>query len=145
MSPTGECFHCGDPLPPSGPITARLDGKDQPMCCLGCKAVAEFIEASGLNAFYEFRSQADTDLNRTPEDGAWLHFDDADLLGRYVSQNGNIAETTVDIGGMYCSACVWLLDNALQQQPGVDAVDVNPAVRRAVIRWNIADLKFSVF
>ena len=113
------------------------------MCCLGCKAVAEFIQASGLNAFYEFRSQADTDLNLTPEDATWLHFDDEDLLGRYVSQNGDIAETTVDIGGMYCSACVWLLDNAMQQQPGVDAVDVNPAVRRAVIRWNMAELKFS--
>ena len=113
------------------------------MCCLGCKAVAEFIEASGLNAFYEFRSQPDTDLNLTPEEGAWVHFDDADLLGRYVSRRGDIAETTVDIGGMYCSACVWLLDTAMQQQAAVDAIDVNPAVRRAVIRWNIADLKFS--
>jgi Cu2+-exporting ATPase len=113
------------------------------MCCLGCKAVAEFIDASGLQAFYEFRSQADADLNLTPEQSSWSHFDDVDLLGRYVSQNGDTAETSVDIGGMYCSACVWLLDNALQQQTAIASIDVNPAVRRAVIRWNIAELKFS--
>ena len=113
------------------------------MCCLGCKAVAEFIDASGLQAFYEFRSQADADLNLTPEESVWSHFDDADLLGRYVNRNGDTAETSVDIGGMYCSACVWLLDNAMQQQPAVASIDVNPAVRRAVIRWNITELKFS--
>ena len=113
------------------------------MCCLGCKAVAEFIEASGLNAFYEFRSQPDTDLNLTPEDSAWLHFDDADLLGRYVSQKGDIAETTIDIGGMYCSACVWLLDKALGQIDAIENVTVNPATRRAVIRWDATQLKFS--
>ena len=113
------------------------------MCCIGCKAVAEFIDASGLNAFYEFRSHPDTDLNLTPDDAEWQHFDDDDLLGRYVSRHGDVAETTIDIGGMYCSACVWLLDKAMQQVPGIEAVDVNPAVRRAVIRWHISELKFS--
>lgn len=143
MDVAAECFHCGDPLPGGDLITARLSGQNRAMCCIGCKAVAEFIEASGLNAFYEFRSQPDADLNLRPEDGEWLHFDDPDLLGRYVSQRSDVAETTIDIGGMYCSACVWLLDKAMQSVPAVDTVDVNPAVRRAVIRWNINELKFS--
>ena len=113
------------------------------MCCLGCKAVAEFIEASGLNAFYAFRNTPDEELDLTPEESEWRHYDDAELIGRYVSQQGNIAEASIDIGGMYCSACVWLLNKALGQIPAIEAVDVNPAVRRAVIRWNGDDLKFS--
>jgi Cu2+-exporting ATPase len=143
MERTAECFHCGDPLPSGDSITARLSGHDRPMCCIGCKAVAEFIETSGLNAFYEFRSRPDDDLNLTPEAGEWKHFDDPDLLGRYVSQRNDIAETTIDIGGMYCSACVWLLNKALLQLPEIETVDVNPAVRRAVIRWNISGIAFS--
>jgi Cu2+-exporting ATPase len=137
------CFHCGDPLPPGDIIVATLDGKQQPMCCIGCKAVAEFIEASGLNAFYAFRSTPDESLNLTPEESDWQHYDDSELIGRYVSQQAGVAEASIDIGGMYCSACVWLLDKALARYSAIDTIDVNPAVRRAVIRWNIDDMKFS--
>jgi len=137
------CYHCGDPLPPGESITATLGGQSRPMCCLGCKAVAEFIESSGLTAFYEFRSTPDEDLDLTPEDIEWQHYDGADLVDRFVSRQGQTAEASVDIGGMYCSACVWLLQKALQQKPAIKSVDINPAVRRAVIRWDIDKLKFS--
>jgi Cu2+-exporting ATPase len=113
------------------------------MCCIGCKAVAEFIESSGLQAFYEFRSAPDEDLDLRPEDAEWQHYDGADLIERFVSQRGQMAEASIDIGGMYCSACVWLLQKALQQETAIQSVDVNPAVRRAVIRWDLGRLKFS--
>lgn len=113
------------------------------MCCLGCKAVAEFIESSGLHAFYEFRSTPDDNLDLRPEDQEWQHYDDTDLLDRFVSRRSRDAEASIDIGGMYCSACVWLLQKALQQEPAVQSVDINPAVRRAVIRWDIEKLRFS--
>ena len=137
------CYHCGDPLPAGETITARLDGKLQPMWCLGCKAVAEFIESSGLGAFYEFRSNPDEDLNLRPEETQWQHYDDADLINRYVSQNSQGAEVSIDIGGMYCSACVWLLRKSLQHESAIESLDINPAVRRAVVRWKIDDLPFS--
>lgn len=113
------------------------------MCCIGCKAVAEFIAASGLNAFYDFRSQPDRDLVVKPEAIAWQHYDDPDLSGRYVAANAGMSEATVDIGGMYCSACVWLLDKALRQLAGIESIAINPAVRRAVIRWDSERLRFS--
>lgn len=143
MSLEEPCYHCGDPLPAGESITARLDGELQPMCCLGCKAVAEFIEASGLGAFYEFRSNPDEDLNLRPEDTEWRHYDDADLVSRYVSQSGQVAEASIDIGGMYCSACVWLLQKSLQHEAAIESLDINPTVRRAVVRWNINDLPLS--
>ncbi|HEX6260126.1 MAG TPA: cation-translocating P-type ATPase, partial [Woeseiaceae bacterium] len=48
------------------------------------------------------------------------------------------AEATVEIGGMYCSACVWLLENALKRHEAIETMTVNPVTRRAVIRWNAA-------
>ena len=143
MNRTDGCYHCGEPLPNGLAIVAHLDGKDQPMCCIGCKAVAEFIHSAGLTAFYEFRSQPDSDLQPADEPGEWQHYDSDELLARYVNEDKGAAEVTLDIGGMYCTACVWLLDKALNQVDAVENVTVNPATRRAVIRWNSTGLKFS--
>jgi Cu2+-exporting ATPase len=142
MASPADCFHCGEPVPDGPQILAQLAGVDRPMCCIGCKAVAEFIESSGLNAFYAHRDAPDADLNLRPEEADWTRFDTPDLLNRYVSSGESRAEATLDIGGMYCSACVWLFDKAIGRLPGIDTVDVNPATRRAVIRWHSAELAF---
>lgn len=143
MAASRPCFHCGEPLPPGAPVYARLGDANQPMCCIGCKAVAEFIHESGLQAFYEHRSQPSEELGLRAVSADWQHYDDDDLIQRYVHIDGNSAETSIDIGGMYCSACVWLLDNALQRLDAVDELSVNPATRRAVVRWDIRRLSFA--
>ncbi|MEX0915218.1 MAG: cation-translocating P-type ATPase, partial [Wenzhouxiangellaceae bacterium] len=66
-----------------------------------------------------------------------------DMLARYVDRNDERAETALDIGGMYCTACVWLLDRALAQHAAIRSVDVNAATRRAIIAWDIAAMPFS--
>ncbi|MGI9245472.1 MAG: heavy metal translocating P-type ATPase metal-binding domain-containing protein, partial [Steroidobacteraceae bacterium] len=42
------CFHCGEPIPAGLRIHAHIDGREEPVCCHGCKAVAEFITGAGL-------------------------------------------------------------------------------------------------
>lgn len=143
MASARPCFHCGEALPPGAPIYARLGNANQPVCCPGCKAVAEFIQDSGLQAFYEHRSAPDEELGLRAVDADWQHYDSDELVQRYVHRDGENAEASVDIGGMYCSACVWLLDNALQRLDAIVDLSVNPATRRAVIRWNIERLSFA--
>ena len=143
MASARPCFHCGEALPTGAPIYARLGDVNQPVCCLGCKAVAEFIQDSGLQAFYEHRSTPDEELGLRAVDADWQHYDSDELVQRYVHREGSQAEASIDIGGMYCSACVWLLDNALQRLDAIDDLSVNPATRRAVIRWNIERLSFA--
>ena len=77
------------------------------------------------------------------EEGDWRQYDNEDVRRRFVHETDGEAETIVEIGGMYCSACVWLLDNALKGLDGVDDVAVNPATRRAIIRWQTDRLSFS--
>ena len=113
------------------------------MCCIGCKAVAEFITRSGLSAFYDHRENPDASLNLTPDESDWQPYDSDDLLNRYVHRDGAFSEATIDIGGMYCAACVWLFDNALKHLPGLVSADVSPATRRAVIRWETDRVEFS--
>jgi len=140
MNRPADCYHCGEPVPDGPPIVAHIRDADHPMCCIGCKSVAEFIDASGLDAFYSYREQPDTDLNLTPGDADWTRFDSDDLVNRYVHSDDGRSEATIDVGGMYCSACVWLLDKALKRVNGIEAIDVNPATRRAVIRWDTDSL-----
>jgi Cu2+-exporting ATPase len=143
MNPATDCYHCGEPVPAGARILAHLQGIDQPMCCIGCKAVAEFIDSSGLNAFYNFRDTPDADLNLTPIETEWKLYDSDELRNRYVHVENGMAEATIDIGGMYCTACVWLFDNGLKQLDSIESASVNPATRRAVIRWYGDSLKFS--
>jgi Cu2+-exporting ATPase len=143
MSPLPGCFHCGDPVPVGGPILASVGGRQEAVCCAGCKAVAEFIDASQLAAFYRFRSDPDPAFGLRPKTTDWAPYDDDDLLTRYVHRNGDTAEATIEIGGMYCSACVWLLENALKAQVGEVSLNVNAATRRAVFRWCPSQLHFS--
>ena len=138
------CFHCGDPLPPGDDIVARVGGKAEPVCCHGCRAVAEFIDANGLASFYAHRDAPPADVELRPEASpAYAVFDDPALLGRYVRVRAGSAEAVLDIGGMYCSACAWLLDRTLGGLEAVRRVDVNPATRRAVVHWDIERLPFS--
>ena len=53
------CFHCLEPVPKYCNLTAELDGRVEPMCCIGCKAAAEFISQRGLMRFYQHRQRLD--------------------------------------------------------------------------------------
>ncbi len=137
------CYHCSEPIPRGADFVARLDDRDEAVCCIGCRSVAELIHANGLGAYYRFRSRPDADSGLRPEPSEWAHYDAADLQSRYVHPVGEFAEATIEIGGLYCSACVWLLEKALLGQAGVECLAISPATRRAVIRWNPAVLPFS--
>jgi len=56
------CFHCGLPLPQRNAYTVSIGGVARSMCCAGCTAVAQIIEAGGLTDYYRTRSA----LPRTP-------------------------------------------------------------------------------
>jgi len=137
------CFHCGEPVPEAAPVFAVLGNVQQPVCCLGCKAVAEFIHDSGFDAFYRHRSNPQAELGLRAEPSDYSIYDEPDLRDRYVHNDGDSATATIGIGGMYCSACVWLLDNALSRLDGIQAVSVNSAGHRALIQWDDTKLSFS--
>lgn len=143
MRQAGTCFHCGDALPAGAPIFARLGNVHQPMCCPGCKAVAEFIHDNDLGAYYEHRQQPGPDNGLRAEDSDWTLYDRDDLATRYVSDDGATATATVDVGGMYCSACAWLFENAMRRTNGIRSVALNSATRRAVVSWDPSRLAFS--
>ena len=133
----GTCFHCDEPLPASGRYRALIGGLERPMCCPGCKAVAEAIVAAGLGAYYERRSSAGKRAGRSDA------FDILEAFDSPVYQRAVVkvrADTTREVSllldGITCAACIWLIERRLQALDGVVAAAVNFSTQRAYVRWD---------
>ncbi len=134
------CFHCGEPVTTGQRYVVALNAVDRPVCCPGCKAVAEFIRDAGLSDYYEFRT-ADALRPETAEpDGIrpeWLAYDREGLQKSLVNElPGGHREILLLIEGVRCAACSWLLERVLGRQNGIEDVQVNPATARARIVWD---------
>lgn len=141
-----DCFHCGLPAPADSKFHAVIEGVQQPMCCLGCQAVAEAIVENHLEDFYRYRTaNPKTATELIPEALSKLAlYDHAEVQKSFVfsSASGN-KEASLILEGITCAACIWLNERHLMQLPGVSAVSINYSTHRARISWDDAQIKLS--
>jgi Cu2+-exporting ATPase len=137
---TGDCFHCGEPLP-AQPAHADLDGQPRAFCCDGCAAAALWIRDADLGDYYRLRAQPGTRVDAdAPDLAIW---DREDLLAGHAHAttlpDGTAGrEITVLTDGMRCAACAWLIDRAIAREPGVAEVSANAVTGRIRIAWDPA-------
>ncbi|MDR3444960.1 MULTISPECIES: heavy metal translocating P-type ATPase [unclassified Dyella] len=129
---TTACYHCGEMLPPS-PVRFDVNGKPQAFCCHGCAAAAEWIRQSALDDYYRLRSMAGTRVEDMPDFSSW---DRDDLLSEHATPIAGGLEITLLTDGMRCAACAWLIDRALQSEPGVFDAGANAVTGRIRIGWD---------
>ena len=116
------------------------------MCCFGCQAVAQSIVENGLEDYYRSRDS----LPESPREAmpAVLDqlalFDHAEFQKSFVKELGqNEREASLLLEGITCAACIWLNEQHVGRLPGVTAVDINYATRRARVRWDETRVKLS--
>lgn len=126
------CHHCGEVLPPQ-PVSLQLDGETKAFCCHGCAAAADWIRQSALGDYYRWRSVAGARVDEVPDLSGW---DREDLLREHAIAVPGGLELTLLTDGMRCAACAWLIDRALQQEPGVFDVGANAVTGRIRIGWD---------
>jgi len=136
------CFHCGLEIPSYVSLHAHVLGESRAMCCLGCLAVAEMLEARGLAAWYGrreappgVRSELVPDvLEKTGYLGL------ADLDAEFVTRSvdGQV-EATLLVEGLSCAACVWVIERHLEALEGIRSARVNLVSHRVKLVWD-ADL-----
>ncbi len=160
------CYHCLEPIPKYCTINTVIDGVSRPMCCIGCKAAADFISQRSLNRFYEHRDRVDAkdffgSLNSQEAasnlSDEWLFLDQVDgqRYSEYVqSGSGGIRTISMMVHGLYCSSCAWLVEKAVHSisrdtrvHVEVDALKVtiqvsDPAVLLSEIPRTIARLGY---
>jgi len=130
-----RCIHCGLDLGP------RHSPEDGPFCCRGCRAVHELIHDQGLDRFYDLRPDhiaPAPDLK--PDNLAWVDV----LCAREESRvGGAMVRLQLDLQGLHCAACVWLLEELFRRTAGGRNLTINPALGTAELIWDEAagDLK----
>ena len=137
-SHTIDCFHCGLPVPNDVDLSVSVFSRPQPMCCVGCQAVAQTIIDAGLEDFYQFRTESSSQgLEIIPDFLRELEiYNDPEIQKQFVSGSESSREAALILEGINCPACIWVNERNLQSLPGVIEVNVNYASRRAQVRWD---------
>jgi len=138
------CFHCGEPVPSTCKLCVEAEGQEQPVCCSGCEAVARLILQSGQSRYYQFRTE--NALKPTDEDAglekAWQRFDERRSLWGSPLKDGRY-ELLLQVEGIRCAACAWLIRSQLESRQGIDQVQVDVATGFVRINWQPAKLRLS--
>jgi len=141
-----DCYHCGLPIPADVDLPVEIDGTPHQMCCTGCQAVAQSIVSSGLVDYYKRRDTLPEQAREAmPDELKELGlFDHPDFQQGFVKPIGeHEREADLILEGITCAACIWLNEQHVAHQPGVTAVDINYATRRARVRWDERNIKLS--
>ena len=124
--PASICLHCKSPI-------AAPDAPEG-YCCVGCATVAQLLKQEGLERYYAFQGGA-TDavaLPARPRDLAWL---EAPLVAAIASAASGPVRLTIDVQGIRCSACVWLIEKLFKRLPGALDARVEPGVGRVQLTF----------
>lgn len=104
--------------------------------------MAQAILEGGLGDFYRFR-EGQTPKAET-QAMAYGAYDNLAVQEEFVQpQDGDLKEAQLQVGGITCTACVWLIEKHLQRLPGVVKVGVNSVNHRAFVRWHSDQLPLS--
>lgn len=117
---TKVCVHCGTPFRPTA---GRGD-----FCCTGCRFVHGLIVGQGLGQFYDLQEGRATPVRPTVfqrRDYRWLD--------ELAARSGG--ELTVDLQGISCIGCVWLIEKLFERRPGARTIAINASLGRLELRF----------
>lgn len=122
------CRHCGAPLADE---KARAAG----FCCAGCAYVFRLVHEHGLDGYYRIKDEVTAPADAAvfqPRDFAWL-----EEAQRAAEQNAGagVPGFSLDVQGISCAGCVWLIERIFQQQPGARDIVVNAQYGSMRLRW----------
>ena len=135
MTSAATCGLCE--LPTGRNLLAKVfGGREISFCCMGCANVYAILLESGALASGQniretevFRRSLELGLISNPDEQP------EPATAPPADFNGPTAEAVYQIGGMWCSACGWLIEHALRRLPGVESAEVFFASDLAKVRY----------
>ena len=145
-STKAQCLHCGLPVDQDSHEPLKVFGQQRDFCCHGCRAVCKTIIDSGLEDYYRNRdlgvsSNTQKDLQQMLE--KLSIYDNEQVQKSFVHGEADWQEAYLILEGIRCSACVWLNELHLRQQPGVLDVHIDDVTQRARVRWDPQQIALS--
>jgi Cu2+-exporting ATPase len=134
------CRHCGTAL-----IDDRMRASG--FCCAGCSYVFRLVHEHGLAGYYRIKDEITVPADAAvflARDYAWL--ETAQHLAENAAAGGSppsaatssklpSPQLTLDVQGISCAGCVWLIERLFQQLPGARDINVNAQYGTMRIRW----------
>lgn len=120
------CKHCG--------LLVPGERRSSDYCCAGCEAVHGLLDREGLLRFYDLGGRATGAVGNVPRvpDYDWL----PEVEAAAAAEPGPTVRLCLDVQGIRCAACVWLLQTVWQRQPGARALRVDPSLGRATLVYD---------
>lgn len=136
VSPKGSepplCAHCGEPAPSGLALAGPW------FCCSGCQAAYSLLSGAGLSEYYDFRArQGERGAPAAvPTEDAFAEFD-APAFQRLYCQalSVDIDRAELELGGLHCAACVWLIERLPRLQPAVQRAEVDLGRGRVTLEF----------
>lgn len=131
------CGHCGESVPAGLDLSARIGGREQPVCCHGCQAVATLIDRAGLGNYYSYRDALPERPESADRPGDYSAWDRPAVLGHYAGDEGDgLKRITLVLENIHCAACAWLIQRFVGELEGVDEIRVDIGDGRAIVRFD---------
>lgn len=123
-----KCEHCGVEFRPS------VEGER--FCCSGCEIAWKSNEAKGFGRFYSLKRET------TPLRGSAMAKRDFRELGEWLTAreleaDHGIAGGELELRGVSCSGCVWLIERIFRSAVGVGEIVVNAQAGRVRLKWSV--------
>ena len=128
-----SCTHCGLPVP--------AERRSSAFCCAGCEVVHGLLRQEGLLRFYELGGRATGAVGAVPRQPSfdWL----PDLEAR--SACGGTIRLALDVQGIRCAACVWLLQAVWKRQRGARDLRIDPSLGQATLTYDCGSAAAATF
>ncbi len=134
------CRHCGTFFTPGGRLTD--------FCCAGCQFVHRLINDSGLERFYALKGKRSLapvkSLVFQNRDYTWLEEARAGAEAAAEEKGGRVS-LDLDVQGIACVACVWLIENIFRRQAGGLRIDLNAHLGQLRVWWTPGKFDFQKF
>ncbi len=110
-----QCAHCGE--------ACRRDSMtegDRSFCCRGCLTVFHLLRNNNLDSFYQIHGATGLSLKGKETTDRFEYLDDDSVRQKLLDfTDGTTSRVTFHIPQMYCSSCIWLLENLNRLNEGV--------------------------
>jgi Cu2+-exporting ATPase len=124
------CKHCGSPIPDDGSARAEF-------CCAGCETVFGLLVGNDLTRYYDLARGAVLPVTGSDRERshAWLEPVLEKAEAAAALSGGAVCQADLDVQGIHCAACVWLMSELFRRREGGAAFTVNPALGKAHLAW----------
>ena len=102
-------------------------------CCAGCGYVFRLVHEHGLDGYYKIRDAVTAPAGEAvfqPRDYAWLA-----RLQAEAERVPGTPELALEVQGISCAGCVWLIEKVFNQQPGALHIETDAQLGRMRLRW----------